>query len=335
MPTFVPGVELARTYWFDVIAPILDPFTPATERAAALVGTGSDVLGFDTEQSTDHGWGPRLWVFSDAFTDRDLVRRIVRAIDDGIPDEFRGYRTRFPAVDDAPVRHQVTLTTMSAYLIARLGFDSPHAMTADDWLRAPTQVLRETTAGAVFEDGPADLTTARERLRWYPDDVWRYVLGCQWRRLSQEEAFVGRCAQVGDDLGSAIVCARLVRDLMRLCFLIERQYAPYSKWLGTAFARLEIGPELTPVLRAALGAGDWHAREAKLVIAFESVARTFNALGVAALQDPTVRGFFARPFRVLGSQRFADACMATTPLRDRGWAGAIDQHVDSTDILSG
>jgi len=42
------------------------------------------------------------------------------------------------------------------------------------------------------------------------------VLACQWRRISQEEPFVGRCDEVVDELGSAVVAARLVRDLMRL-----------------------------------------------------------------------------------------------------------------------
>ena len=33
---------------------------------------------------------------------------------------------------------------------------------------------------------------------------------------------------------------------MRLAFLMERQYAPYAKWLGPAFARLACAPRLTP-----------------------------------------------------------------------------------------
>ena len=61
-----------------------------------------------------------------------------------------------------------------------------------------------------FEDGPGDLTQVRRNLRWYPPEVWIYLLGCQWRRLAQEEPFVGRCGQVDDDLGSAIVAARLI-----------------------------------------------------------------------------------------------------------------------------
>lgn len=35
--------------------------------------------------------------------------------------------------------------------------------------------------------------------------------------------------------GSAVITARLARDLMRLCLLMDRRYPPYSKWLGTAF----------------------------------------------------------------------------------------------------
>ena len=31
--------------------------------AAALLGPGSEVAGFDTQRSTDHDWGPRLQVF--------------------------------------------------------------------------------------------------------------------------------------------------------------------------------------------------------------------------------------------------------------------------------
>jgi hypothetical protein len=72
-----------------------------------------------------------------------------------------------------------------------------------DWLVTPTQRLAEFTGGRVFHDGPGDLSRARARLTWYPRDVWLCVLACQWERIAQEEAFPGRCAEAGDELGSA------------------------------------------------------------------------------------------------------------------------------------
>jgi hypothetical protein len=77
---------------------------------------------------------------------------------------------------------------------------------------------------------------------------------------------------VGDELGSALIGSRLVSDLMRLCFLMERQYAPYSKWFGTAFSRLACGPDLTPTLWEVARAGTWQARENALLVAYQKLA---------------------------------------------------------------
>ena len=53
--------------------------------------------------------------------------------------------------------------------------------------------------------------------------------------------------------------------------------------------------------------------------------------------DETVGFFHERPFCVLGSGRFVDACIAGVSdpwLRSLPLTGAIDQFVDSTDVLS-
>ena len=123
---------------------------------------------------------------------------------------------------------------LGAWLGGRLGFDPRDEVTLLDWLAIPAQRLAEFTTGAVFHDGPDELTAARAALAWYPHDLWLHLLACQWQRIGQEEAFPGRCAEAGDDLGSRIVTARLARDLTRLVLLMHRRYPPYSKWLGTA-----------------------------------------------------------------------------------------------------
>jgi hypothetical protein len=62
-PPFIPGLELSRLFYQEVVKPILDDNFSGLRYASALIGTGSEVLGFDTEMSTDHHWGPRLQLF--------------------------------------------------------------------------------------------------------------------------------------------------------------------------------------------------------------------------------------------------------------------------------
>ena len=57
-PSFVPGLELARDFYREAIRPILAREFPYLDHSAALIGPGSDVLGFDSARSSDHDWGP-------------------------------------------------------------------------------------------------------------------------------------------------------------------------------------------------------------------------------------------------------------------------------------
>ncbi|WET81565.1 DUF4037 domain-containing protein [Amycolatopsis sp. QT-25] len=227
------------------------------------------------------------------------------------------------------------VTDLRGFFTEQLGAEPDGGLPVSAWLTVPAQVLRELTGGAVFHDGVGLLKPYREHLAWFPDDVWRYVLACQWMRLSQEEPFVGRCGEVGDDLGSAVVTARQVRDVMRLCLLLNRVYPPYSKWLGTAFAALPCARELTPSLSGALAARSWQERERHLSPAYEITAGLHNDLGLTAPLEVSVRYFHDRPFRVLDASRFTDARVSTISdpaVRALPPVGAIDQYVDSTDV---
>jgi hypothetical protein len=234
-----------------------------------------------------------------------------------LPKTFLGWPTHYAdvgegavremQVTDGPVFHRIDVANLGAWYRGRLGFDPRVEVTPDNWLDTPTQMLAEETGGTVMHDGLGELEAARARLAWYPDDVWRYVLALHWQRISDEEAFVGRTGEVGDELGSAVVAARLARDLIRLTLLMGRRYPPYSKWLGSAFSRLPIGAELNPVLIAALAATDWHERERHLAIAYERIAAAGNELGLSASVDPSTRNYHSRPFRVLHAERFAAA----------------------------
>ena len=151
---------------------------------------------------------------------------------------------------------------------------------------------------------------------------------------------MGRAGYRGDEIGSAIMGARLVRDIMRLCFLMERVYAPYPKWFGTAFKLLESGPLLQPTLTEALAARTWQEREAHLVVAYEHLARKHNGLGLGEPLNEEATQFFGRPFRVITFNGYASqlnaliADPAVRALTRKPAIGGIDQFSDSTDLLS-
>ncbi len=334
---FIPGLELAGAFFAEVVRPLLDEAFPGLPYAAALLGPGSEVLGHDSARSVDHDWGPRLQFFLGA-GDAGRGAEITAMLASRLPAKFRGYATAFPVTrePDGQARHRVEVTELGAWLAGQLGFDPRQPVTVTDWLATPTQRLAEFTGGRVFDDGPGDLSRARNRLSWYPRDVWLYLLACQWQRIGQEEAFPGRCAEAGDELGSAIVTARLARDLMRLCLLMQRRYPPYSKWLGTAFSRLPAAAALTPPLTAAVAATSWPDRQRHLSQAYETAATLHNDLRLTRPLDPRTRRYYDRPYQVIDAGRFTDVLrQAITDPRVRRLpaTGAADQFIDSTNAL--
>jgi hypothetical protein len=342
-PPFRPGIELSRLFYAEAVRPLLDAEFPGLVHSAALIGWGSDVLGFDSPRSTDHNWGPRLQLFL-ADDDAGQALAVSEMLGVRLPATFRGYPTVFAAsgVQAQPHGHWVEVAGLRGWLQRVLGFDPTGPVELLDWLSVPAQALAEVTGGAVFHDGlrTADgdkraLTAVRSALSWYPHDIWLYVLACQWQRIAQEEAFPARAAEAGDDLGSAVVAARLVRDLMRLVLLMQRHYPPYSKWLGSAVARTPAARELLPPLTEAMAARNWPDRQRGLSAAYEAAARLHNALSITAPLDPAVRpAYYDRPYEVPGAGRFARALrdqVADERVRALPLTGAVDQFIDSTD----
>jgi hypothetical protein len=321
-----PGRELNRGFYVDLVAPILGD----RPHAAGLLGWGSDVLGYDTATSTDHGWGPRLVVIMEAAD----VREVRRILDERLPETYDGWPVRY-GWDQVRVHHHVTVSTLARWLVDQIGVEHPPRSTVD-WLLVPQQRLLGVVAGEVYADQTGSLGQLRDDLAWYPNQVWRWILACQWQRVSQEEPFVARTAEVGDHLGSAVVAARLVRDAMRLALLQTRRYAPYAKWLGTAFAELDHGDGLDHDLAAVLAASDISDRQEALMRAFEALARRQNALGLTDPIDPVRRQFHGRSIEVIGASRFVDALLATVDdptLEGLPPVGSVDQVSDSTDVL--
>ena len=339
------GIALSRSFYWEVVRPWLDARVPGLPHAAALIGYGSELLGLDDEMSRDHNWGPRveLLVSRDAF-DRhafDLVDDFARVVPESFCGEPIGWRSRPnpPAAGPESVgsrAHGLEIHTMEARLGALLGIapdDPPSAMA---WLGFAEQRLLAVTAGEVFHDDDGRLTQLRAQLSYFPKDVWLYKIACQWRRIAEEQAFVGRTGSVGDDLGSRIVAGRLSRDVMRMGFLLDRTYAPYAKWLGSAFARLPCAAELTPHLAQALGAADWQTRGEALAASYLALAKRQVAHGIGKPFEPVIGPYFDRPFPTINADeavRQTREAITDPVIRHLPVIGSADQVIDSTPVL--
>ncbi|TQJ15955.1 uncharacterized protein DUF4037 [Kribbella jejuensis] len=294
------GLELCRRFYADVVRPLVD-----VPHSAALMGRGSEVLGFDDEMSTDHNCEARVLLFTEAPAELQ------------VPAEFEGRAA------------SVEVHTIREYFRLQLGWDPVLVPTLAEWLTFPESGLLMTTAGAVFHDD-LGLQDVRDQLTYYPDDLWRYLMIAAWWRVHPELNLTGRAGYVGDELGSALIGAHLVQDLMRLCFLIERQYAPYSKWFGTAFSRLPCGPSIGPVLRDVLRTTTWQDREEALAAAYRAVGELHNERAITAPVELGIEQLWERPFKVVwGDFPGALAAGIQDPgvrrLLDRWPVGGIEQ----------
>lgn len=52
------GRELSQRFYAEVVRPTIDPVLGDAPYAAAMLGDGSDVLGYDDDVSPDHDFGP-------------------------------------------------------------------------------------------------------------------------------------------------------------------------------------------------------------------------------------------------------------------------------------
>ena len=125
---------------------------------------------------------------------------------------------------------------------------------------------------------------------------------------------------------------------MCLCFLIERKYAPYSKWFGTAFSQLACAQELSPIFMHALQAKVWKERQGFLAQAYETVARMHNALKVTIPLKEEATEYGGRSYLVVGVERYAEELRKALTSEEvkniKHGLGSVNQFIDSNSQLN-
>ena len=342
MPASVKGMQLCHDFYFEVVAPLMKRHYPEIRYSAARLGGGSDVLGFDDHRSPDHDWGPQVDLFLSTEDFEAMGGRIYDLLSNKLPFTYKGFSIHFEndyLMGDRntyPIIHRARIHSVDSYFMDYLGFNPAEGVSEIDWLRTPEQKLRTIQSGEIFHDELSVLHEIKFKLQWYPDDIWYYIMACQWRRIDQEEPFVARCGDVGDELGSRLVAARQVKEIMHLCFYMEKTFAPYIKWFGTAFSRLNCAQKLQPLLKRIFLQEHWKEREKIFSEVYLILAEMHNNLPITEEIEPVITNFHERPYAVPQSDRFVQALLRTVQSpRLKSLVrpiGSVNQFTDSTDI---
>jgi hypothetical protein len=326
------GLDLARGLYEEVVGPAL-----TVPHTACLIGEGSEVIGFDTDRSTDHEWGPRLQVL----VGEEAIASTRIAVEETLPDTFRGLPTRWFSLAAGQITNHIDVDTTERWLAQHLP-TLPADPDLAHWLAAPQQHLLQLTAGQVFRDDLGVLTHRRQTYAWYPDDLWRWLLASQWHLIGNTEPLLGRTIDSGDRRGARLLTARLCQLVMEMAYLQQRRYQPYPKWIGAGFQRLPPARVLGPLLDVALDQEPTLRPDGPLQQALLVLATGHNALELSVPVEATITDFTVgvndavRPFPVLNTPAFIDATV--TSITDPALAklprvGALDQLTHGDDQL--
>lgn len=153
------GIDLSRRFYGDIVAPWLLRVAPDVPHSAALIGYGSELLGFDDETSKDHNWGPRVHIYLGEDDFKAHASRLLADFGEVVPETFlgepAGWRSRPHPAASGPdavgaMEHGLEFHTFEGRLEAHTGLRSLENLTTLDWLGLPEQSLLAFTAGAVF-----------------------------------------------------------------------------------------------------------------------------------------------------------------------------------------
>ena len=342
------GLDLSRKYYFECVKQIIQDNIPELEGkyAAALIGYGSDVIGNDDEISRDHEWGPRCHIFLPENLYKDYALKLDKLLDENLPFEFEGFPTRFTFAEhwgsilskDTAGYHHVVITTPQRFLELTIGV--PGVLESDiDWLAVSEQRLLEFTSGEVFKDFAGELTALREKLTYFPDDVWRYRIAYSLSDIGADDNLISLCGQRGDLISMHLNAARTVEKIMRLVFLLNRMYAPlYPKWLHRNFMKLpEIAADIEKSLMTMLEAKEYKSKMDALKLIYEKVLTFMENRNLCEIH-PAV---FQRDFSGIDYNIQTSAKDVLSTIRgelkelliDGISVGAIDQWMFNQDIV--
>ena len=267
------GLEIAEKYYREYGAEMMHTQFPELEEivAVGLTGSGSECYGYDDDTSRDHDFEPGFILFlpPEEVVDRKTAFRMERAYAK-LPDEFLGL-TRNKDVSYDTGRHGVIRT--ADFFRAKVG-DPEGELSLEQWMNIPEHYLLEATNGKIFRDDVGTVTDIRARLAYFPEDVRLKKLAGALMIAEQASNYnYERQLSRGDTAAAQLAMYEYVKNVLSVCFLLEKKYKPYYKWVFRALNDLPTFAVLREDLEYLISSGNGVAD----AVEKRSKIRTINA----------------------------------------------------------
>ena len=231
------GLGLARQYYEKYGRPMIHEKFPEYENriAVGLAGEGSECFGFDDALSRDHDFGPGfcMWLAKDDY--KKIGKKLQKEYDK-LPKEFMGIRR----LDTANAGKRTGVFTVGKFYKNHLGIKRA-PKTEEEWLAVPESGLAHAVNGEVFADELGGFSFIRKKIKeYYPDKVWRCRMAQAAALMSQNGQYnYPRMIERGDLVTASVYLSEFTKNTMQMLYLLNRQYAPYIKWMYKGLENLE------------------------------------------------------------------------------------------------
>ena len=224
------GMELSKKYFEEFGRSMLEenfkdilPYL-----AVGLTGSGSECFGYDDEKSQDHDFEPGFCIFipDERTIDTKDEFRLQREYDK-LPSEFMGFaKPKMKPVGG----NRKGVIRIGDFFKQRCG-NPKGELSVYEWLSVPEYALAEAVNGEIFFDNLGLITSIRENLKQYPDDIRLKKLAEYLLTMAQAGQYnYNRCVERGENAAAQMSLYKFVEAGLHVIFLLNRQYMPYYKW---------------------------------------------------------------------------------------------------------
>ncbi|WP_414697199.1 DUF4037 domain-containing protein [Peptacetobacter sp. AB845] len=240
----------------------------------ALVGVGSECLGFDDEISEDHDFSSRCQLFLD---DSDY-KTYKSDLESSLKIFCKDLESLTSNLKDVNIEIMPISNFYKYYTLFENG-----PKTESEYRKVPMDLLCVATNGKVFLDNLGKFSEIRNRLlNFYPEDIRLKKIAFQLNKMAQSGQYnYSRMIKRGDTVAANIAQGEFVKHYLEFVHLLNKKYIPFYKWSYRSACSLEILGNFTKDNLKKLSEASIYEKESIIEEICLTVVNTLNELGLS------------------------------------------------------